>query len=343
MSEPDFSRLRGARCLVTGGLGFMGSNLALQLVEAGASVTLVDAMFPEYGGNLYNVEPVAGDVAINFSDIRDRRSMDYLVRGCDFVFHLAGQVSHVMSLTDPFPDIDINIGGTTVLLEALRKHNPGARVVFASTRGAYGPVTSLPVGEDEPSTPVALHEISKLTSELIFKAYAQQHGVSSVLLRFTNTYGPRSQMRHGKYGVVNYFIRLAMEGETIKVFGDGSIMRDYLYIDDAVDAMLRSAVADVPAGTAPLYNVGRSEPTTLLQLVSGIIDAAGTGAWELAPFSEERKSQEPGNFYSDITRIRSELGWTPHTSLEEGLARTVEYYDGCRDAYWQREEVGVPG
>jgi UDP-glucose 4-epimerase len=335
--KPKHSAFDGSRCLITGGLGFLGSNLAIELVRQGAQVTLLDAMIPEYGGNLLNIAPIAAEATVNFCDVRESNAIQYLVQGQDYVFHLAGQVSHVKSLKDPFPDIDINIGGTTVLLEALRSHNPDARVVFSSTRGAYGRTPKLPVDEDHPSNPLALHEISKLAAELIFKAYAQQHGIRSTILRLTNTYGPRSQMRHGAYGVLNYFVRLAMDGETIQLFGDGSVLRDYLYVDDAVEAMLLAAshVAD----ETQVFNVGRSTPTSLLELVTAVIRAAGTGSWTFAPVSEERKAQEPGDFYSDISRIGGALGWVPKIDLEEGLARTVAYYDGCREAYWPQPQL----
>lgn len=331
-AQLQHSAFDGSRCLITGGLGFLGSNLAIELVRRGASVTLLDAMIPEYGGNLLNIAPIADEVTVNFGDVREPNSVEYLVQGQDYVFHLAGQVSHVKSLQDPFPDIDINIGGTTVLLEALRKRNPNAKVVFSSTRGTYGRSARLPVDEEQPSNPIALHEISKLSAELIFKAYNQQHGIRSTILRLTNTYGPRSQMRHGAYGVLNYFVRLAMDGETIQVFGDGSVLRDYLYVDDAVEAMLLAAGED--SEQTRVYNVGRPTPTSLLELVKAIIRAAGTGSWTFAPVSEERKAQEPGDFYSDVTRIRDALGWEPTIELDEGLARTVAYYDDCRAAYW---------
>jgi UDP-glucose 4-epimerase len=325
--------LQGNRCLVTGGLGFLGSNLAMRLVDEGAEVTLVDAMIPDYGGNLANIAEIRDEVHVNFADVRDRSAMNYLVRGADFIFHLAGQVSHVMSLSDPFPDIDINIGGTTVVLEALRQNRVDAKVVFSSTRGAYGPVPKLPVDEEQSSNPVALHEISKLTAELIFKAYFQQHGVRSTMLRFTNTYGPRSQMRHGRYGVVNYFIRRAMDDDVIEVFGDGSVLRDYLFVSDAVDALILAA--ESPAADGVVYNVGWPSPTRLVDLVKAVIEAAGTGQWRFAPYSEERKAQEPGDFYSDITRISTRLGWRPKVELTDGLRRTVEYYRAHRDAYWE--------
>jgi UDP-glucose 4-epimerase len=326
--------LQGSRCLVTGGLGFLGSNLAMRLVDDGAEVTLVDAMIPEYGGNLANIAQIHSRVHVNFADIRDRSAMNYLVRGVDFVFHLAGQVSHVMSLSDPFPDIDINIGGTTVVLEALRGNHVDAKVIFSSTRGAYGPVPKLPVDEEQSSNPVALHEISKLTAELIFKAYLQQHGIRSTMLRFTNTYGPRSQMRHGRFGVVNYFIRRAMDGDVIEVFGDGSVLRDYLFVSDAVDALILAA--ENPAADGVVYNVGWPSPTSLVDLVKAVIEATGSGHWRFAPYSEERKAQEPGDFYSDITRISTGLGWEPAVGLTDGLRRTVEYYREHRDAYWEQ-------
>src|SRR5947209_1440730 len=210
----------GARVLITGGLGFIGSNLAIRLVEAGAQVTLVDAMIPEYGGNLFNIAPVRARVTVNFGDICDRHAMDWLIRGQDYVFHLAGQVSHVMSMTDPYPDVEYNIKGTVVVMEAVRRFNPGARVIFTGTRGQYGPATRLPVDELAPTNPKAIYEISNLTAEKIIQFYNQVHGIPVVMLRLTNTYGPRAQMKHSQYGVVNWFVRQALEGLPIQVFGD---------------------------------------------------------------------------------------------------------------------------
>ena len=235
-----------ARVLITGGLGFIGSNLAIRLVEAGARVTLVDAMIPEYGANLFNVAPVRDRVVINFGDICDRHAMDWLVRGQDYVFHLAGQVSHVLSMSNPYPDIEYNIKGTVVVMEALLRYNPSARLIFTGTRGQYGPAIHLPVDERAPTNPKAIYEISNLAAEKIILVYHQTHGIRSVLLRLTNVYGPRAQMRHSQYGVVNWFVRLALEGTPIKVFGDGQILRDFLYVDDCVGAMVRCALCERP-------------------------------------------------------------------------------------------------
>jgi len=322
----------GKRALITGGLGFIGSNLAIRLVEAGAEVTIVDAMIPEYGGNLFNIEPVRDRVTVNFGDICDGRAMDWLVRGQDYVFHLAGQVSHVMSLTNPYPDIEYNIKGTTVVMEALRRFNKGARIVFTGTRGQYGPAVKLPVSEDAPTNPKGIYEVSNLTAEKIIQVYNDIHGIASVMLRLTNIYGPRAQMKHSQYGVVNWFVRLVIDNQLIPVFGDGSILRDFLYVDDCVDAILASAVRDEAVGE--IFNVGVDQPTSFKELSDLLVRIAGTGRWEYAPFSSERKAQEPGDFYSDISKIRRTLGWMPSTTLEDGLRRTVDFYRRHKEHYW---------
>lgn len=329
------NRFRGARCLITGGLGFIGSTLAIQLVERGAEVTLVDAMIPDYGGNAFNIEPIKDRVRVNFGDICDPHAMGWLVRDQNFIFHLAGQVSHVMSLKNPYPDIDYNIKGTVVLMEAIRNHNPGARVVFTGTRGQYGPATQLPVSEDAPTNPKGIYEITNLTAEKIIQVYNDIHDVWSVMLRLTNVYGPRAQMKHSHYGVANWFVRLALDNATLKVFGDGQIKRDFLYVDDCVEAILRCAVCDDARGK--ILNVGVDRPDTFLDLVKVVIRLAGSGAWEYAPFTPERKAQEPGDFYSDITKIRSTTGWEPSTSLEEGMRRTIDFYRHHREQYWGNE------
>jgi len=322
----------GKNVLITGGLGFIGSNLAIKLVELGAHVTLVDAMIPDYGGNLFNIEPVKDKVAVNFCDIRDDNAMNYLVKGKDYIFHLAGQVCHIMSLTNPFPDIDINIKGTAIVMEACKIHNPEAKVIYTGTRGQYGSSVKLPVSEDAPTNPKGIYEISNLTAEQIIKVYGDVHGIECVLLRLTNTYGPRAQMMHSRYGVVNWFVRLAIDDDTIKVFGDGQVLRDFLFVDDCIEALLMSAVSQSAMGE--VFNVGVDTPTSILELAETIVRVAGSGRWEFAPFTPERKAQEPGDFYSDISKIRGTVGWAPTTSLEEGLRKTIAYYRRHKAHYW---------
>ena len=332
MTTVDPELWRGRRVLITGGLGFIGSTIAIRLVELGADVTLVDAMLPELGGNLFNVEPVRDRVRINFADVRDEHLMALLVDGVEVVFHLAAQVSHVLSLSNPYPDIDINIRGTAALLEALRKVSPRALVVRSGTRGQYGAATHLPVDEEAPTRPKGLHEISLLTSEKILQMYHEVHGIPVVLLRLTNIYGPRAQMRSSHYGVANWLMRLALDGRPITLMGDGLIQRDFVYVDDCVEAMLRAATA--PACWGEIMNVGDDRPSTFRELGEAICAAVEGSRIVYTDFTPERKAQEPGHFYSDIGKIGRLLGWRPTTSLQEGVHRTVDYYRKHGRHYW---------
>jgi UDP-glucose 4-epimerase len=312
------------RVLVTGGLGFIGSNLAIRLVEAGARVTLCDALIDGYGGNRANIREIASDVDIRIADVRDEAAMAELVADRDVVFHLAAQVSHVMSLSNPYPDIDINIKGTAAVLEACRKRNPSAVVVRSGTRGQYGPAVTLPVSEEAPSDPRGLYEISQLSAEMICRTYTRIHGIRTVPLRLTNVYGPRAQMRHSQFGVVNWFVRLALSGEPIPIFGTGKILRDFLYVDDCVEALLLAA--GEPAAAGEVLNVGSDHASTFLEVARILQEIVPGVEVRFTEFSPERKAQEPGDFVSDITKIRRVLGWSPEVDLREGLARTVAFY-----------------
>ncbi len=335
--QMNYETFNGKKVLITGGMGFIGSNLAIRLASLGAMVTVLDAMIPGYGGNEFNLTPVADKIRVNYCDIRDDMAVNYLVRGQEYIFHLAGQVCHLMSLSNPFPDIEMNITGTAVLMEACRKYNPNAIVVYTGTRGQYGPSVSLPVNEEAPTNPKGIYEISNLTAEKIIKVYNDVHGVRSVLLRLSNIYGPRSQMQHSRFGVCNWFIRLAMDNKPIEVFGDGSILRDFCYVDDTVDAILRVALATPAFGE--IFNVGSDIPVSFLEVVQAIIEVAKQGSWHFAEFSPERKAQEPGDFYSDVSKIYRIAGWKPTTSLRDGLAKTIEYYKLHRDHYWAEDQA----
>jgi UDP-glucose 4-epimerase len=328
----DLGCFRGRQVLITGGLGFLGSNLAIALVGLGAQVTLLDAMLDDHGGNLFNVDPIRDRVMVNFSDIRDESSLKYLVAGKDYVFHLAGQNDHVLSLRDPFPDIDINIKGAAMLLESCRRVNRTARLVYGGTRGEYGPAVMLPVAEDHPMRPRGIYELSSLTAQQLFQIYHDNHGVASVTLRLTNIYGERAQMKHSRFGVANWFVRQALDDAMIQVFGDGSLLRDFVYVQDAVDAMVRCAATEEAYGQ--VFNVGNSRASSFRELAETVVRVAGTGRWEFAPFSPERAAQEPGDFCSDVRKIKRVVGWEPTTSLDEGVERTVRYYRRHRPRYW---------
>jgi UDP-glucose 4-epimerase len=324
--------LAGKKVLVTGGLGFIGSNLALRLARDGARVSLCDAMIEGYGGNFENVREIRDDVEIHVADVRDESAMAGLVAGQDVVFHLAAQVSHVMSLSNPYPDIDINIKGTAALLEACRRHNPGAVVVRSGTRGQYGPAVRLPVSEDAPSDPRGLYEISQLSAEMICRTYTRIHGVRTVPLRLTNVYGPRAQMRHPHFGVVNWFVRLALDGGTIPIFGTGGILRDFLYVDDCVEALVRAA--QEPAMIGEIVNVGNDRASTFLDVAKILQELVPGTSIEFTDFTPERKAQEPGDFVSDISKIRRLLAWEPTVDLREGLSRTVQFYRERKGDYF---------
>jgi UDP-glucose 4-epimerase len=324
--------LAGKNVLITGGLGFIGSNLAIRLVSDGARVAVCDAMIEGYGGNFANVREVLHDLDIHTSDVRDEEEMARLVEGRDVVFHLAAQVSHVLSLSNPYPDIDINIKGTAAVLEACRKRNPGALVVRSGTRGQYGPAVKLPVSEETPADPRGIYEISQLSAEMICRTYTRIHGVRTVPLRLTNVYGPRGQMKHSHFGVVNWFVRLALAGEPIPIFGAGQILRDFLYVDDCVEALV--AAACEPSMVGEIVNVGSDRPSTFLEVAEIVRDLIPGTDIVFTDFTPERKAQEPGDFVSDISKIKRLARWEPRVDLRDGLARTVEFYRDRSSEYF---------
>ncbi len=326
------NHLKNKRILITGGLGFVGSNLSIRLTELGAEVLIVDNMLPRQGGNLFNIEPVKDKVKVNISDIRNPTSMNHLVKGMDYIFHIAGQVNHVDSVKDPLNDLSINVEGTLVLMEALRMNNPEARVIFTGTRGEYGSSLSLPVAENHAINPIGIYAITNFAAERIVLTYHNLHHIKSVCLRITNTFGPRHQMAHDEYGVFNWFIRKAMDNETIPIFGDGRILRDYLYIDDLTDSMLAIALSENTYGE--VYNVGSGVPLSFVELANKIIGIAGTGRVDHTEFTSERKALEPGDYYADITKIKAAIGWQPKISLDEGISKTIEYYKKYKKHYW---------
>lgn len=323
---------KGRKVLITGGLGFIGSNLALRLFDLGAEVTIADNMMPDYGGNFFNIHFIREKTFVTLTDIRDDNAIRYLVAEKDVLFHLAGQVCHVQSLTNPFPDIDINIRGTAVIAEECKRYNPNIKIVFTGTRGEYGPSTHLPVSEDAPTNPKGIYEISNLTAEKILKVYNDIHGVKSVMLRLTNIYGYRAQMKHSRYGVVNWFIRLAMDNQVIPIFGNGKYLRDFLFVDDCVDGMLKCGMVEEAIGE--VINLGHDKPSSFLEVAEIIKEIHPETCWEFQEFSPERKAQEPGDFYSDISKISRICNWNPQTTLREGMGKTIEYYKQYKSHYW---------
>ena len=327
MHGPDYA---GKRVLITGGLGFIGSNLAIELVESGAEVTVVDSMIPAYGANRFNVEPVRDRLHINYSDIRDRHSLEHLVREKDHIFNLAGQLSHIDSMRDPMTDLEINCAAQLSLLECLRRVNPEAKVVFGSTRQVYGRPEYLPVDEDHPIRPVDVNGINNWAGESFFRLYYEVHGIASVSLRLTNTYGPRMDLRSNTKGFVGIFVRRALQGEHIDVFGTGEQRRDFNYVDDVVAALLLAGRAPDVYGLA--LNLGHPlsySLNELLEILAGLADFT----YEAKEWPEDQKKIDVGDYYGDFSRFREATGWEPRVDLPEGLKRTVDFYRQHRSHY----------
>jgi UDP-glucose 4-epimerase len=320
----------GKSALVAGGLGFIGSNLAIRLVELGARVTVVDSLLPDMGGNPFNLAPVAEEVEVSDVDLRDTARLAPLLRGQDVVFNLAGQVSHVDSMTDPVADLDINCRGQLSLLEACRRECPGATVVFAASRQQYGRPRYLPVDEAHPLDAVDVNGVHKTAAEAALLLYGRVYGLRGASLRLTNTYGPRMQIRHPRQGFVAWFVRLALEGRELELMGGGSTIRDFNHVDDVVEAFVACGVREEAVGE--VFNLG-SEPVTLREFAEALLEAAGGGSVRAIPFPEDRARIEIGDVHCDWRKINGTLGWAPTVSLAEGLARTVEYYRAHREHY----------
>jgi UDP-glucose 4-epimerase len=320
------------KVLITGGLGFIGSNLARALVAKGAVVTLVDSLIPLYGGNIFNIENIRDKVTVNISDVRDPFSMSYLLEGKDYLFNLAGQTSHIDSMTDPQTDLDINANAQLSILEACRKVNPIIKIVFASTRQLYGKPNYLPVDEKHPIRPVDVNGINKLAGEWYHLLYNNIYGIRACALRLTNTYGPGMRVKDARQTFLGIWIRLLIEGKPIQVFGDGLQLRDFNYVDDCVNALLIAGANDESNGK--VYNLGSQEVVGLKALADMMVDLGFGGTNELIPFPLDRKMIDIGDYYSDFSLITKELGWRPQVNLQEGLKNTMEYYLKYHVHYW---------
>jgi UDP-glucose 4-epimerase len=323
---------RGRRVLVTGGLGFIGSTLARRLVELGGVVVLVDSLIPEYGGNRANIAGIEEAVRVNVSDVRDEHSLPSLIRGQEVLFNLAGQTSHVDSLHDPFTDLDINCRSQLSILETCRHENPEVKIVFASTRQLYGRPRYLPVDEEHPLAPVDPNGVNKAAGESYHLVYGEVYGLRSCILRLTNTYGPRMRVKDDRQTFLGTWLRLAVEGEELLIFGDGSQRRDFTYVDDAVDAFLLAGA--LPEADGEVFNLGGDPPVSLLELAELLLDAAGGGSFRLVPFPDERRSIDIGDYFADDSKIRARLGWVPGVALREGLERSLDYYREHAADYW---------
>jgi len=321
----------GKKVLITGGLGFIGSNLTRCLVDVGADVLVVDSLIDDYGGNLFNIHEIKDRVKVNIADVRDQHGMNYLVRGQDFIFNLAGQVSHIDSMRDPYTDLEINCRAQLSLLEACRQFNPIVKLVYASTTQVYGAAQFLPVTEEHMRRPIDVNGINTIAGEEYHLVYSRVYGMRACSIRLTRTYGPRMLVKHNRQTALGWFIRQALDGEEIQVFG-GEQKRDYTYVDDAVEALLLAGASEAVNGE--VFNLGGTEPVSLANLVKTLVGLAGSGSYKIVSFPEERRRIDIGDFYADYGKIRKVLGWKPKMPLHEGLGRTLEFYRKHREHYW---------
>ena len=313
---------RGKNVLITGGLGFIGSNLAHRLAAAGAEVLLVDSLIPEYGGNLFNIHGIEDLVTVNISDVRDPHSMSYLVKEQDYLFNLAGQTSHMDSMRDPYTDLEINCRAQLSILETCRQFNPEVRIIFASTRQVYGRPEYLPVDEKHPLHPVDTNGINKLAGEWYHILYNDVYGIQSAVLRLTNTYGPRMRVKDSRQTFLGTWVHALVTGEPFEVWG-GEQLRDFTYVDDAVDALLLAALS--PETSGKIYNLGGERSISLMELADLMLTVTN-GTYNIHAFPEDRKRIDIGDYYADFTLIQQTLNWNPRVPLSEGLQRTVTYY-----------------
>jgi UDP-glucose 4-epimerase len=317
---------------VTGGLGFIGSNLARQLLTLDAAqIVLVDSLIPEYGGNLFNIKGIEKDVSVNIADVRDEYSMRQLVRDKDVLFNLAGQTSHVDSMTDPYTDLEINCRAQLSILESCRRNNPGIRIVYASTRQIYGRPESFPVDERHLLRPTDVNGINKMAGEWYHILYSNVYGIRSSALRLTNTYGPRMRIKDARQTFLGVWIRNLLRGEEILIYGDGSQLRDFNYVDDAVNALLAAALSDRAVGE--VFNLGAEPPLSLKELAELLIKLNVSGRSRIVPFPEERRAIDIGNYYADFSKAVGLLGWKPRIAPAEGLKRTVDFYRDFGEHY----------
>jgi len=332
MADNTFEYYAGKRVLITGGLGFLGSTLAIKLVGLGASVSILDGMIEDLGGNFFNIEPVRDQVEVCIANLNDRSATTHLCRDKDLIFNIGMQSSHLDSMEKPLYDLELNIIPQLSFLESVRTANPTVKILYIGSRAQFGPVRKLPINEESPLSPADIYAVGKQTVEWYHLLYNTICGLRSLAIRLGNTYGPRHQMKHAKYGVQNFLLRLALEGKEIQVFGDGLQLREMIYVDDVIEALLMLGANDRAIGQ--VFCIGTHEKITFVELVQTIIEACGSGSYRHVPWPKERERIEVGHVDTDFTKLETLTGWRPVTSLRKGLKQTADYYSRHKKYYW---------
>ncbi len=322
----------GKKVLITGGLGFIGSNLARRLAGLGANILIVDALILEYGGNSFNLHGIEEEILVVKGDVRDEKNMAEWIQGQDYLFNLAGQTSHLDSMREPYTDLEINCRAQLSIMESCRRYNPAVKVVYASTRQIYGVPQYLPVDEKHSLNPVDVNGINKMAGEWYHIVYNNVYGIRTCVLRLTNTYGPRMRVKDARQTFLGWWIRQLIEGREIQVFEKGTQLRDFSYVEDAVEALLLAAARQSCDGR--IFNLGGDRAITLVDLAKMLISLRGKGTFSIVPFPAEQKAIDIGDYYANDEKIRSLTGWSPKVSMEEGLQRTLKYYQEHHRYYW---------
>lgn len=326
------AKIKNKKVLITGGLGMIGSTLANKLVSIGAEVTLLDSLIKPYGANFFNVKDINQLIKINISDIRDKESVKVLVQDKDIIINLAGQVSHNDSLNNPYLDADINYIGHLNVLEAVKNNNPTAKILYSGSRLQFGKIISNPVAEDHPLNPLTPYAVNKTAAENLYLYYNRVFNIPIVLFRIANPYGPRCQMQHSKYAIINWFIRNAMEDKEITIFGDGSQIRDYIFVDDLAEAFILASVDDNIK--SEIFNIGSGTGTSFKDMVQLVVEVVGKGKIKYQLWPQDYLNVETGDYITNISKITRMLNWVPKTSLKKGIEETVSYYQQFRNYYW---------
>ena len=324
--------MQGKKALITGGLGMIGSTIARRLVELGVEVTICDALIEPFGGNFFNIEDIRDKIRINIADIRDKEAIKVLVQEKDYIFNLAAQVSHNDSLKDPFFDADINYIGHLNIIEAVKNYNPQAKILFSGSRLQFGHINYIPVDENHPMKPLTPYALNKTAAENLYLYYHRLFNISVVIFRIANPYGPRCQMRHSKYSIINWFIRQAIENKKITIFGEGNQIRDYFFVEDLAEAFVLAAKNENTAGE--VFNVGSGTGTKFREMAEAVVEIVGKGKLEFMPWPEEYVNVETGDYITNIEKIKRLLGWVPKTTLKEGIKLTADYYLKNMKHYW---------
>lgn len=323
---------QGKNVLITGGMGFIGSNLAHRLVALGARVRIVDSAQPGTGANWFNLQGIDQDIELRVADLRDTDVVREMIAGQDYLFNLAGLVSHIDSMQFPHRDMEVNSACQLSIVEACRKENPTIKVVYSGTRQVYGRTQYLPVDENHPVDPVDYNGVSKRAGELYHIIGQRVYGLQATSLRLTNTFGPRMHCKDGRLTFIGDWIRRLQTGLPLEVFGSGKQIRDLNFVDDVVNALLLTA--SKPESNGQIYNLGSPEPICLLDLARLMIEIFGKGRYEIHPFPKERLRIDIGDYHGNYSKIQAEIGWQPEVSLRDGLVRTFKYYCEHQEHYW---------